>query len=398
MRVFIAGIDGYLGWSLAQHLATRGHTVGGCDNGSRRRWVKEVSGQSITPITQPDERIAGFQRKHGEIYWTDADMLDYGDTVLNLEMFKPDAVVYFAECPSAPFSMIDAHHATEVQHNNVIGGLNMLWAMKEVCPNTHLVKLGTMGEYGTGNLDIPEGMCEMEFRGRKDWVMFPRKAGSFYHLTKVHGTHNIDFACRTWGLRSTDIMQGVVFGTKIPEMVGEPWSLTRFDCDEIFGTAINRFCACAVIGHPITIYGVGHQKRGFLPLKDSMQCLTLALENPPQAGEYRVFNQFEAVYDLTELAYMVQVVAEGAGLGRIEVLNYENPRKEAEEHYYNPDRVKLLELGYQPTRDIEGEVAVMLTDLAKYKDRIEQVRDVLIPQTRWDGTKRKSRVLQAEQT
>jgi len=397
MRVFIAGIDGYLGWSLAQHLATRGHTVGGCDNGNRRRWVADVRGQSITPIVSVESRLSGFRRHHGDILYAQMDTCNFEATRDILKQFQPDAIVYLAEMPSAPFSMISAKKAAETQYNNVIGGLNMLWAMKEVCPEAQLLKLGTMGEYGTPNMDIPEGMCEMEFRGRKDWVMFPRKAGSFYHLTKVHGTHNIEFACRMWGLRSTDIMQGVVFGTRIPEMTDQPWSLTRFDADEAFGTAINRFCACAVIGHPITLYGAGHQKRGFLPLKDSMQCLTLALENPPQAGEYRVFNQFEAVYDLTELANMVQAASMNVGLGKVEVLNYENPRIEAEKHYYNPDRVKLLELGYLPTRDIESEIAAMLTDLAKYKDRIEQVRDVLIPQTRWDGTKRKSKVMEVEQ-
>lgn len=392
MKVFIAGIDGYLGWSLAQHLAARGYEVGGCDNGARRKWVAEVGGQSITPIDIISDRLAGFRRNCGDIYYNSIDTTVYGAIQLMLDDFRPDAVVYLAEMPSAPFSMIDAEHAGRTQYNNVIGGLNMIWAIKEVCPETHLIHLGTMGEYGTCNVDIPEGMFELEFRGRKDWCMFPRKAGSFYHLTKVHGTHNIEFACRNWGLRSTDIMQGVVFGTRIPEMVDEPWALTRYDVDECFGTFLNRACASVVIGHPITVYGAGHQKRGFLPLKDSMQCLTLAIENPPKEGEYRVFNQFEAVYDLTELAKIVQVAACKLGLD-CKVLNYENPRKEAEDHYYNPDRVKLLELGYQPTRDIEGEVLAMLRDLMKYKGRIEQVRDVLIPKVRWDGTKRRSKKL-----
>lgn len=392
MRVFIAGIDGYLGWSLAQYLKVRGHDVGGCDNENRRMWVEEVGGQSITPIVSVDDRLAGFRQNCGEIDYAAVNTTIYGSLEHRLRFFRPDAIVYLAEMPSAPWSMIDADHAARTQYNNVVGGLNMLWAMKETCPEAHLVKLGTMGEYGTVNVDIPEGMFELEFRGRKDFLMFPRKAGSFYHLSKVHGTHNIEFACRNWGLRSTDIMQGVVFGTRIPEMAKDDWSLTRFDIDECFGTAINRFCASAVIGHPLTVYGAGHQKRGFLPLKDSMQCLTLAIENPPQAGEYRVFNQFESVYDITELANMVQMAAGTLGLN-CEVLNYENPRKEAEDHYYNPDREKLLELGYKPTKDIAGEVLTMIEDLTRYKDRIESVKDLLIPQTRWDGSKKKSESL-----
>lgn len=389
MRVFIAGIDGYLGWSLAQYLVARGHEVSGCDNLMRRKWVLDVGGESITPILDFTARIEAF----GKVNASYCDLTEYARIIDKLKKLEPEAIVYFAEMPSAPYSMIGAKEAMETQFNNVIGNLHMLWAMKDICPEAHLIHLGTMGEYGTPDIDIPEGFCEMEFRGRKDWVMFPRKAGSFYHLTKVHDAHNIDFACRMWGLRATDIMQGVVFGTRIPEMTDDDWSLTRFDVDECFGTAINRFCACAVIGHPLTVFGAGHQKRGFLPLKDSMQCLTLAIENPPKEGEYRVFNQFEAVYDLTELANLVQTSGSKLGM-KVEVLNYENPRKEAEEHYYNPDRVKLIELGYQPTRDIEGEVTAMLEDLSKYKDRIGAVRDVLIPKIRWDGTKRRSQVME----
>jgi UDP-sulfoquinovose synthase len=249
-----------------------------------------------------------------------------------------------------------------------------------------------MGEYGTPGVDIPEGFFEVEFRGRKERLPFPRQAGSYYHWSKVHGSNNIMFACRMWGLRSTDVMQGVVYGTRIDQMGDDERLLTRLDFDQSFGTAINRFCCQSVIGAPLTPFGKGHQKRGFLPLRDSMQCLTLALESPPQAGEYRVFNQFEECYTVYELAEKVQKVGNELGLDTI-VRPLENPRKELEEHYYNPDHQHLLDLGYQPTHDMEAELRVMLADLQKYHGRIEAVKDVLIPDIRWDGSRRKSQYL-----
>jgi UDP-sulfoquinovose synthase len=285
--------------------------------------------------------------------------------------------------------MTDVHHAVFTQTNNLIGTLHILYAMKEACPNAHLIKLGTMGEYGTPNIDIPEGSFTIEYRGRKDTLPVPRQAGSWYHQTKVHDTHNISFACKIWGLRSTDIMQGVVFGTRIDEMGEDERLVTRFDFDQCFGTAVNRYCAEAAIEHPLTPFGKGSQRRGFLPLRDSMQCLTLAIENPPKEGEYRVFNQFEEVYDVTELAQKVKKVGKNLGLN-VDIRNLENPRKEMEEHYYNPDHKHLLNLGYKPTHDVEKELEIMLKDLIKYRSRIEARREALIPDIRWDGTRRKS--------
>jgi UDP-sulfoquinovose synthase len=284
--------------------------------------------------------------------------------------------------------MIDVHHATWVQTNNIVGTFHILFAMREFAPDAHLVKLGTMGEYGTPNVDIPEGFFEIEYRGRKDRLSFPRQAGSWYHWSKVHGSNNIMFACKIWGMRSTDIMQGVVFGTRIDEMGDDTRLLSRLDFDQSFGTAINRFCCQSVIGEPLTLFGKGHQRRGFLALRDSMQCLTLAVENEPAAGEYRVFNQFEETYDVTELAEKVKKVSDELGMGA-EIRHIENPRKELEEHYYKPDHQNLLDLGYQPTHDMEAELRVMLADLAKYRDRIDAVKDVLVPDIRWDGTRKR---------
>ncbi|MBI5570943.1 MAG: NAD-dependent epimerase/dehydratase family protein [Desulfomonile tiedjei] len=389
MRVFIAGVDGYLGWSLAMYLARRGHEVGGCDLYLRRDWVAEMGSQSATPIKRMTDRLEAFKDNFGRnLEFKKGDLCDYNFVLNSFKAFQPEAIVHLGEMPSAPYSMMDVDHCRFTMVNNLMGTLNILYAMKETCRDAQLVKLGTMGEYGTPNLDIPEGYFTIEYRGRTDTLPFPRQANSWYHQTKVHDSNNVMMACRLWGLRSTDIMQGVVFGTRIDEMGDDERLVTRFDFDQCFGTAINRYCAEAVIGHPLSPYGLGHQLRGFLPLRDSMQCMTLAIEHPPKEGECRVFNQFEEVYDLSELAQKVKKVAGTLGLN-VEVKNVENPRKEQEKHYYNPDHKHLLDLGYKPSHDIETEMKVMLTDLLRYKDRIEARREALVPDIRWDGTRRR---------
>ena len=393
MKVFIAGIDGYLGWALALTLAQRGHQVAGCDLLLRRKWVEEMGSWSAIPIASMEDRQKAFQETfHAPLQYWEADLRNPGSVRSMLEASQPDAIVHLGECPSAPYSMMDAEHTSFVQVNNIVGTLNILYGIKEICPSAHLVKLGTMGEYGTPNVDIPEGFFTIEYRGRSDTLPFPKQAGSWYHLSKVHDSHNVMFACRVWDLRSTDIMQGVVFGTRIDEMGDNPQLFTRLDFDQSFGTAINRFCCEAAIGHPLTPFGRGQQRRGFLPLRDSMQCLTLAIENPPETGEYRVFNQFEEVYGINELAKRVS--AAGAKLGmEVQVHPIQNPRKEAEEHYYNPDHQHLLDLGYNPTRDMETELVATLGDLLKHRDRIEARRGVLMPDIRWDGSRESSAFL-----
>ena len=397
MRVFIAGMDGYLGWPLALYLTKKEHTVGGADLFLRREWVDEMGSHSATPIRDMNERLKAFNDTFDkELWFRKGDFMDYNFVLECFNKFKPDAIVHLGEMPSAPYSMVDVNHCIFTQTNNLAGTLNILYAMKEACPQAHLVKLGTMGEYGTPNIDIPEGFFTIEYRGRTDTLPFPRQAGSWYHWTKVHDSYNTMFACKIWGLQSTDIMQGVVFGTRIDEMRDDERLLTRFDFDECFGTAVNRYCAEAVIGHPLTPFGKGFQRRGFLPLRDSMQCMTIAIENPPKKGEYRVFNQFEEIYNVTELALKVQKTGAELGLN-IEVRNLENPRKEMEEHYYNPDHKHLLDLGYRPTHDVEQELRIMLNDLTRYKERILEKKDVLIPDIRWDGTRKKVGFLEKEE-
>jgi UDP-sulfoquinovose synthase len=383
MNILILGMDGYIGWSLAMHLAKRGHIVSGVDNFSRRANVESVESQSATPILDMEERVSAFKRIHGQnLSFFEGDLLDYNFLADVVKQTRPDSIVHLAEQPSAPFSMIDRNHAIYSQHNNIEGTLNVLYAMKEFVPESHLVKLGTMGEYGTPNIDIPEGFFEIEFRGRKDVLPFPRQPGSMYHLSKVHDSANVMFACRVWKLCSTDIMQGVVYGTRTEEMVDDSL-LTRFDFDESFGTVINRYCAEAVIGLPLTPYGEGKQKRGFIDLVDSIQCLTIAVENPPAKGEYRVFNQLDEVYSIAELAEKVVTVANKRLGMDVKVKNVLNPRVEKEQHYYTVDHEHLRKLGFKPTRRVEETVEIMLKDLSKYRNRILEKSETILPKTMW---------------
>jgi len=384
MKVMIMGMDGYLGWTLSMHLSARGHDVCGVDNYTRRKTVKEVGSDSATPIKTMEERVKAYIKATGkELRFYEGDLTHYDFVDLVVSKEEPDTIVHLGEIPSAPYSMIDVHHANFTQVNNIVGNNNILFAMKKHAPQCHLLKLGTMGEYGTPNLDIPEGFFEVEYKGRKDRLPFPRQPGSFYHLSKVHDTHNITFACKVWGLRSTDIMQGVVHGVVTDEMVNDDL-LTRYDFDEAFGTAINRFCAQAVIGHELTPYGKGGQTRGYIALRDSMQCLTLAAENPPAKGEYRVFNQFDTTYSVNDLASHVVKVAGEFGI-EAKIWNIENPRVEAEDHYYNPDHARLPALGFRPINDLDDELRLTIPKVMKYKDRIQAYRGVIDPKIKWRG-------------
>ncbi len=393
MRIFITGIDGYLGWSLAVHLSFMGYDVAGIDNFSRRKWVDEMGSDSAIPIESMENRVKYLFELTGKaIQFHNIDLMDFQHVFNAYSGFKPDAIVYLGEMPSAPYSMIDVQHAVWTQTNNIMGTLTTLYAMRDACPDAHLIKLGTMGEYGTPNIDIPEGFIEIEHRGRKDRLIFPKKAGSWYHQSKVHDSNNLEMACRIWGLRSTDIMQGVVYGTQIDAMKKDDRIRTRFDFDQCFGTAINRFCAQTVIGIPMTPFGGGHQRRGFLALRDSIQCMKIAIDNPPKQGEYRVFNQFENVYSIFEIAEIISSIGNELGIDA-KVNHIENPRIELEDHYYNPDHEHLHNLGYQPTYNMDQELRIILNDLIKYKEYIDKYKDAISPDIRWDGIRRKSETL-----
>lgn len=395
MKVFVAGIDGYLGWSLTQHLTERGHEVAGADFLLRRSWVEEMGSQSAIPVLSPDDRKQAFKERWGrDLDYVSADFRDPATVRRLFASFKPDAVVHLAECPSAPYSMIDVDHAIFVQTNNLATTFSILYALKEEAPEAQLIKLGTMGEYGTPPVDIPEGFFEIEFRGRRARLSFPRAAGSWYHQSKVHGSHNIAMACSVWGLRATDIMQGIVYGVRIPAMgASDARLLTRLDFDQAFGTSINRFVCQAIAGEPISVYGAGGQTRGFIPLRDSMECLTLTLENPPKRGEYRVFNQFASVFRVSELAEIVAREAAWFGFDP-KVLRIENPRMELESHYYNPDHENLMKLGYKPSSNHAELIRELISDLAPYKERVLEKRAALMPDVRWRGGRETCRPLQ----
>lgn len=379
MKVLVTGVDGYSGWPLALHLLHRGHEVVGIDNLVTRRRVAEVGSQSATPIRSMSQRAKAVQKVLGKtlrFYRGDLCQWEFVRDLVRKE--KPEAIVHLGEQRSAPYSMIDVHHAVQTQVQNLTGTLHILYAIREESPKTHLVKMGTMGEYGTPNVDIPEGFFEIEYRGRKDKLPFPRQASSWYHWSKVFDTGDVMLANKIWGTAATDVMQGVIYGTRTPD-IDRPDFLTRFDFDEVWGTALNRFCVQAVLGLPLTPYGKGQQKRGFIALEDSMQSLTLSVEHPAAPGEYRVFNQFDESYSVTDLAQLV-VKAAREDLGvEAEIHNSYNPRVEAEEHYYQPHHENLIRLGYHHLRELRQSLTEILTDLQKYRSRIESHRHVVMP-------------------
>lgn len=278
--------------------------------------------------------------------------------------------------------MIDHNRAVFTQTNNITGTLNVLWAMKRYAPECHLAKLGTMGKYGTPNIDIEEGFIEIEHNGRRDTLPFPKQPGSFYHLSKVHDSHNILFACKVWGLRATDLNQGVVYGIETDETCLNERLTTSFHYDEVFGTALNRFCVQAVCGLPLTPYGKGKQKRGFLNIRDTLRCVELAITHPARPGEYRVFNQFTEIFSITELAELVVEQASKLGIqARIEPIP--NPRVEAEDHYYNAKHTRLLDLGLQPHYLSDVLLESMLKTILCYQDRIKE--EIILPRIQWGG-------------
>jgi UDP-sulfoquinovose synthase len=387
MRILILGGDGYLGWATAMYLSRRGHEIHAVDNYLRRRMHEENGSDSLTPILPSlPERARVWKEVTGlEIGVTEGDLTDFELVQRVFEAFRPEAIVHYGEMPSAPYSMIDRDHAVFTQTNNVVNTLNVLFAMAEITPEAHLVKLGTMGEYGTPNIDIEEGFIEIHHNGRSDVLPFPKMPGSFYHLSKVHDSHNIHFACRIWGLRATDLNQGVVYGIETEETKLDERLVTRFDYDELFGTALNRFCVQAVIGHPLTAYGKGGQTRGYLNIVDTLQCVELAILNPPAEGEYRVFNQFTEQFSINELAELVRQAALHHGL-HVEPVHVENPRVEAEEHYYNAKHTKLLDLGLKPHLLSETLIESMFSTIERYKDRV--IIDRIAPRTSWRGVLR----------
>jgi UDP-sulfoquinovose synthase len=341
--------------------------------------------ESLTPIRTLDERIDAWHEVSGKSIRRFVGGVEDGEFLDGIVAeLRPEAIVHYGEQPSAPFSMMSRERAIETQHTNVIGTLNLLFAMRDHAPDSHLIKLGTMGEYGTPNIDIEEGFIEIEHKGRRDTLPFPKLPGSLYHCSKVHDSTNIHFACRVWGLRATDLNQGVVYGVETDETAGDERLITRFDYDEIFGTVLNRFCLQAVIGHPLTVYGAGTQTRGFLNIRDTLACVELAMKNPAERGEFRVYNQFTEQFSVLELAGLVKHAGEHLGYS-VEVQHCENPRVEKEQHYYNAVHTKLLDLGLEPTLLGEELVESMIHTIERHKGRV--IEDAIDPRTRWNPAK-----------
>lgn len=385
MRIAVLGGDGFCGWANALHFAARGHSVAIVDNYARRLWDYELGVQTLTPIRPLAERLHVWHQLTGkQIDLHVGDVADY-DFISNfIEGFKPEAIVHFAEQRSAPYSMIDRKHAVFTQVNNVVGTMNLLFAIRELQPDCHIVKLGTMGEYGTPNIDIEEGYITIEHNGRKDTVPYPKQPGSFYHLSKVHDSHNIMFACKIWGLRATDLNQGVVYGTVTDEVTMDEALINRFDYDDVFGTVLNRFCAQAALGYPLSVYGQGGQTRGFLDIRDTVRCVELACLHPAAPGEFRVFNQFTEQFSVLQLAQMVKTVGGQLGL-QIQVEHLRDPRIEAEQHYYNAKHSKLVDLGLKPHLLSDALVDSLINIAIRYKDRINPAQ--FAPQVQWRETR-----------
>ncbi len=383
MKVLVIGGDGYCGWATALHLSNRGYEVGILDSYVRRLWDLQLGVSTLTPIAQLEQRVDRWKGLTGkDIPIFVCDVTNYEALISCMRRFEPEAIVHFGEQRSAPYSMISREHAVMTQVNNVVGTLNILYAIKEEFPDCHLVKLGTMGEYGTPNIDIEEGYITIEHNGRKDTLPYPKQPGSMYHLSKVHDSHNIHFACRVWGLRATDLNQGVVYGVLTEETGMDEVLINRLDYDGVFGTALNRFCVQAAVGHPLTVYGKGGQTRGFLDIRDTVRCVELAIANPPEPGQFRVMNQFTEQFSVEQLALMVQKAGAAMGL-KVEINYLENPRVELEEHYYNAKNTQLLDLGLQPHYLSDSLLDSLLNFALKYKDRVD-VRQIL-PKVKWKG-------------
>jgi len=381
MRIIILGGDGYLGWPTAMAFRRAGHEVLVIDNYLRRKMAAETRSEPLVSSPRLPERAAIFRQMTGHaIAIAEGDCCDFEFLSDQFRRFGPDAVVHYAEQPSAPYSMIGYEEARATLSNNLTATLNVIWAVLQHAPGCHIIKLGTMGEYGTPNIDIEEGWIDIEHKGRRDRFLFPRQAGSLYHTTKVLDTDLLWFYVRIYSLRVTDLMQGPVYGLSTDEADLHPNLAPNFHYDDIFGTVVNRFLVQAVAGVPLTVYGKGGQVRGYLNLRDTLQCIALAANNPPAKGELRILNQFTETFSINQLADRVQRVAAGMGMS-VDIQHIDNPRKEQEEHYYNPVHHGLLELGLQPHLMTDDVVAQMLDRVRAHRDLIKV--DRILPRVRW---------------
>lgn len=381
MKVLILGGDGYLGWPTAMYLSRRGHEVAVVDNYFRRRASTELNREPLVPVPNLHRRAGLWEAFSGhKISIYIGDVCDYPFLLQIFRQFQPEAVIHYAEQPAAPYSMMGHKEAIFTLQNNLTSTANVIFAVKETDISCHIIKLGTMGVYGTPNIDIEEGYLEVEHKGRKHKFLYPKTPGSLYHLTKAQDGDLLYFYCRMWGIRVTDLNQGPVYGIVTEESAQDERLYSIFNYDDIFGTVLNRFLVQAVAGVPLTVYGKGGQTRGYLNIKDTMACVELALLHPAAAGDYRVFNQFVETFTVNDLAALVQEAGQDLGL-EVKINHIPNPRLEAEEHYYNPAHTGLLSLGLQPHYLNRQVIMEMLEIVIKYKNNID--KNLIQPAVRW---------------
>ncbi len=381
MRLLILGGDGYLGWPTAMHLSQRGHEIMVVDNYFRRRACTEFNCEPLLQVPNLHQRADLWQALTGyNIRVEVGDVCNYPFITQVFKDFGPDAVVHYAEQPSAPYSMLNRDAAAFTLTNNLVSTLNLIHAVAENNPHCHIVKLGTMGVYGTPNIDIEEGYLQVEYKGRKHKFLYPKSPGSLYHLTKSQDGDMLYFYCRIWDMRVTDLNQGPVYGLEINGSLLDDRLAPIFNYDDIFGTVLNRFVAQAVSDFPLTVYGKGGQTRGYLNIKDTLACVELALLNPPDRGQYRVFNQFVETFTVLELAEKTQQAAKELGL-KVKINSIPNPRREEEEHYYNPSHTGLLSLGLEPHFLTTEVLAGMLSVVQRHRERVNL--DLVMPRVTW---------------
>jgi UDP-sulfoquinovose synthase len=393
-HILILGGDGYLGWPTAMYFSHRGYEVTVVDNYFRRNACTELDTGMLYPVPTLIERAKIWYEKTGkEIKVVIADLaqpesmrqlfdgrVQYAWAQESSFTGIPETVVHYAEQPSAPYSLIDYQYADITVVNNLRVTNNLLWAVRDYARDTHVIKLGTMGEYGTPNIDIEYGWLEVEHNGRKGKFLFPRQASSLYHTTKIMDTDLLWFGVRMWDLKVTDLMQGPVYGIETDEAEADERLKTIFNYDEIFGTVVNRFVTQAVVGYPLTVYGGGGQIRGYLNIKDTLQCVHMSERTPAQKGELRIFNQIMETFSVNELADLTQKVGNARG-HNVEIKSIPNPRKEAEEHYYNPTYQGLQEIGVKPHYLTEEVMDRLFEVVERYRENIR--KDVIYKGVKW---------------
>jgi len=393
-HILVLGGDGYLGWPTAMHFSNRGHDVTVVDNYLRRHNCDRLDTGMLYPVPTLINRAKIWHELTGkEIKVVIGDLCEpevmrsffngsvkYDWPINSKYTGIPDTVIHYAEQPSAPFSLYDYKTADLTLTNNLRVTNNLMFAVRDYSRETHIIKLGTMGEYGTPNIDIEEGWLEIEHKGRKGKFLYPRAAGSLYHTTKVMDTDLMWFGVRMWDLKVTDLMQGPVYGIETEESLIDDRLNTLFNYDEIFGTIINRFIVQAVVDYPLTVYGKGGQTRGYLNIKDTLQCIEMSEKTPAKLGELRIFNQIMECFSANQIAEQVERVGNSLGYN-VKVDHIENPRKEAEEHYYNPTYQGLIEIGVEPHFLTDETMTGIFKTVEKFKSNIR--KDVIFKGVKW---------------